>query len=178
MAEKTETAAARPDPFANVAPEDLEIVRAQIDANLDDADKDPTLLLGLKAAGMEQGFIDDAIDLASQMLQQGLHQKAFKYCVGLVQYEPLDSRIYQLMGVIQHQQKMHSLALALYHAAIACKAEDGLSHMYAGECLLHLERKDEGLAEIRTGIELMKKNPALMGYVKRGENVLAIQDKK
>jgi len=175
VVEKAETT---PDPFANITAEDLELVRAQIDANLDEADNDPTMLLGLKAAGMEQGFIDDAIDLASQMLQQGLHQKAFRYCIGLVQYEPLDFRIYQLMGVIQHQQRQHGLALALYHAAIAVNPNDGLSHMYAGECLLHLQRKDEGLGEIRSGIEMLKKNPAYMAYVKRGENVLAVQSKK
>jgi tetratricopeptide (TPR) repeat protein len=98
--------------------------------------------------------------------------------VGLVQYEPLDYRIYQLMGVIQHQQKRHALALALYHAAIAVHAGDGLSHMYAGECLLHLARKDEGLVEIRAGVDLLKTNPAYLAYAKRGENVLAIQSKK
>ena len=165
----------KPDPFANIPPEDLEIVRAQVEANLDEADKDLTLVLGLKSLGMEQDFIDEAIDLASQMLAQGLPEKAFKYCVGLVQYEPLDYRIYQLMGVIQHTLKRHSLALALYHAAIGVNEKDGLSHLYAGECLLHLERRDEGFAELRTGIDLLKRDPSKAMYVKRGENVLAIQ---
>ena len=130
---------------------------------------------------MEQAFIDDAIDLAlAKWSSKVCSRKRFTYCVGLVQYEPLDYRVYRTMAVIQHQQKRHSLALALYHAAIGLNDKDGLRSPHVCRRMFAVISicKDEGLAEIRTGIDLMKKDSAYLSYVKRGENVLAAQAKK
>ncbi len=170
------------DPLARAAvlakydQEDVEFVRQQLQMNLEESPTDLSGLLGMRALGADDETVEGALDIGAQFLRQGMPDQAFQYLTGLAQYDPLNWRVHQLLAMAEHARKHYALAEQLYRMSITFHDPDGLSHLYLGECLLHLGKQEEALVEVRRSIELLRADVHLKPYLQRAEKVLSMQE--
>lgn len=154
---------------------DLKAIAEENANEIESGELDPLHALGMRGLGMDADAIEGAIDIGAQMLRQGMNDQAFKYFMGMVQLEPTNWRVYQLLGLSQHRQKHYPAAEQLYTMALALAPGEALTTLYLGECEFMLNKVESGLAKVKQALAELQKSPENKAYCKRAEQILAMQ---
>jgi tetratricopeptide (TPR) repeat protein len=155
--------------------EEMRLVAEENAVEIESGELDPIEALGMRGMGLDAEGVEGAIDIGAQMLRQGMNQQAFQYFMGMVQFEPLNWRVYQLLGLSQHRLKHYPVAAQCYTLALSLSENEPLTTLYLGECEWMLGQHESGLARVKQALEALRKDPENKAYCKRAEQILAMQ---
>jgi tetratricopeptide (TPR) repeat protein len=77
----------------------------------------------------------------------------------LIFLDPQGARYYQLVGICLQRLKQYEAADFYYKMALILEPADPMSLVYRVECKILAGSVDAGLAIVREGLEIAKKNP-------------------
>ncbi len=91
----------------------------------------------------------------------------------LLRLNPLRHSAWRGLGACAQARKELEIAAFCYQEAMLRDAEDVISHVYLGEVLCQLGRKDDGISALQKALELAKDKPELRYYTVRARAIVA-----
>ncbi len=122
-----------------------------------------------QVGGFTKDEMDGAYAIACRYCDMGEVLKALQITGYLIFLDPQGGRYYQLVGICLQRLKQYEGADFYYKMALVLDPSDPMSLIYRGECKILSGNVDEGLAIVRQGLEIAKKDPAASDLFDRAQ---------
>lgn len=136
---------------------------------------------GAQNPGEALGFNDQSLatieDIALGYYRSKIYSKAKSILFLVINMDHKRSTAWRLLGACHQAEKHYDVAVQSYLYALESNPKDVVSRVYLGECLLHLNELDKGLAELNQAIEFGKDIPDMAVYVTRARSLLGARQK-
>ncbi|MEZ0314901.1 MAG: hypothetical protein ACAI38_24275 [Myxococcota bacterium] len=112
-----------------------------------------------QVGGFTKDEMDGAYAIACRYCDMGEVLKCIQITGYLIFLDPQSGRYYQLVGICLQRLKQYEAADFYYKMALILDPTDPMSLVYRGECKILSGNVDAGLAIVREGLEIAKKDP-------------------